>query len=246
MSISALVIFLLLPGFLGFWVFKRSVQEDLDKRSESTQVALASIIGFAALATLFGAHFIFKSFTAFSEYVSPYAFSGVVVDADLKFWSSYAVLCVLAMLIGAVFAFFREKLIGPIIFSTAVNKLLKRSNQIPCESALSAFIDKLSEKDHGPSIVKVYTLGENREKPLIGWFDGYSESEKEIKLSLLEFCENDPELNKILVLQPRRCVVNYNSGIVMEFLDVDAEHIKDLDDRLREKYRKSVAQNMNS
>ena len=38
-SFSELILYLL-PGFMGSWVFKRIVQENMDKRSESTQIAI--------------------------------------------------------------------------------------------------------------------------------------------------------------------------------------------------------------
>ena len=38
----------LLPGFLGLWVFKRIVQEDIDKRGEFTQVAIALLLAISA------------------------------------------------------------------------------------------------------------------------------------------------------------------------------------------------------
>ena len=34
----------LLPGFLGLWVFKNMVQEDIDRRGESTQIAIALLL----------------------------------------------------------------------------------------------------------------------------------------------------------------------------------------------------------
>ena len=44
LSFAELIIYLL-PGFLGLWVFKGIIQENLDNRTESTQIAIALLFG---------------------------------------------------------------------------------------------------------------------------------------------------------------------------------------------------------
>ena len=51
-TFSELILYLL-PGFLGLWVFKRIVQEDIDKRGESTQIAIGLLLGISGLFILF-------------------------------------------------------------------------------------------------------------------------------------------------------------------------------------------------
>ena len=98
MSISfpALLIYLL-PGFLGLWVFKSIVQEDIDQRSESTQIAIALLLGISAIASLFLVNFMLGLSPRFAEYFSPDALQpkGVgnghevqlILTGDMKFWT---------------------------------------------------------------------------------------------------------------------------------------------------------------
>ncbi|MBQ7570492.1 MAG: hypothetical protein IJT22_06135, partial [Synergistaceae bacterium] len=145
-----------------------------------------------------------------------------VLSVGLKFWVSYAVLCLFSLLSGALWALASEK--GWSLtkkFSKRVSKLLNRDPQEACESTLRWIVDELKKKEHGPTLVKVYTLDGDRDKPLIGWWDGYSETEKEIALKNISLCEADPHLNDLLKLQYRHCWINHNSGVVIEFLEVD-------------------------
>ena len=195
MSISfpALIIYLL-PGFLGLWVFKNSVQKDLDKRGESTQIAIALLLGMSAIGLLFLSHALFAliPFVRIAEYISPEALSlstneadevKLILNGNAKFWTSYIFLCLLAMFSGAVWVWLRESGFSVTnFFSDRVNKKLNHGVQRPCESAMRALIDEMRESGHEPSLVKIYNLGENRAEAIIGWWNGYSDSEKEIKL----------------------------------------------------------------
>ncbi len=119
-------------------------------------------------------------------------------------------------------AWLREKnCVLTYIAADLVNRLLKRGLRVPCESALRALVDAMRANGHEPSIVKIYSLLGNRDTALMGWWNGYSETEKEIDLTLLELCDVDTELRKDFDLQTRRCLVNHASGIVVEFIDVD-------------------------
>mgnify|MGYP006916103004 CR=1 FL=1 len=62
LNFSELIIWLL-PGFLGLFVFKRIVQEDIDKRGESTQIAIALLFGILSVGLL---HLIHRGFIVFS------------------------------------------------------------------------------------------------------------------------------------------------------------------------------------
>lgn len=245
MSISfpALLIYLL-PGFLGLWVFKNTVQEDIDKRSESTQIAIALLIGISAIALLCLVNFMLSFSPSFAEYFSPNAFENearMLLTGDLKFWTSYITLCLLALLCGALSAFLREKGLGLTwIMSDTVHKRLNRWVNRPCESGMRALIDEMREKGNEPSLVRVYSLTGNRDNALIGWWDGYSEKDKVLKLSLLECCAAASDLEKDFDLQTRRCLVNCETGIVVEFLDIDEKQAEGFEEYVKEMYRQTV------
>ena len=74
LSFSELFIYLL-PGVLAFWVFKRSVQENLDNRNENTQIAISLLFGLLSLALLSFVHYALIPLGEISEYFSPYAIS---------------------------------------------------------------------------------------------------------------------------------------------------------------------------
>lgn len=252
MSISfpALLIYLL-PGFLGLWVFKNSVQEDIDKRSESTQIAIALLLGISAIGLLFLVKFILSFSPSLAAYFSPDALlpqdvgleneAHMILAGDMKFWTSYVTLCFLALLCGALSAYLREKGLGLTwILSDVVNKRLNRWVNRPCESGMRALIDEMREKGREPSLVRVYSLIGGRDTALLGWWDGYSEKDKELKLSLLECCDAALGLEKDFDLQTRRCLVNYASGVVLEFLDIDARQAERFEEYVKGEYRRTV------
>lgn len=248
MSISfpELVIYLL-PGFLGLWTFKHIVQEDIDRRSESTQIAIALLLGISAIILLFMLNFILGFISlSFAKYISPNALSlrveegrevRLILDGGMEFLVSYIVLCVCAVLSGGMWGVVSEKgLTCTRRVSNFFNLYLKRSIQTPCESAMRALIDEMTETGHSPSLVRIYSLGENRDNFLIGWWDGYSESERELKLKLLECCDAATELSKEFDLQTRRCLVSYESGIVIEFLDIDEHSAASFEKYVKKRY----------
>ena len=248
MSISfpALLIYLL-PGFLGLWVFKNIVQEDLDKRGESTQIAIALLLGISAIAGLCVVNFALSWCPSLAEYFSPKALQAtsdeehMLMNWDAKFWVSYITLCYFALKSGQWSARIREKHWGLTqIYADRVNKRLKRGLRVPCESAMRALIDDIRAIGHEPSLVKIYSLIGDRDTALMGWWNGYSESEKEIDLTLLELCDADTELRKDFDLQTRRCLVGYASGIVVEFLDLNEGEATMFEERARMKYRQHI------
>jgi hypothetical protein len=84
----------------------------------------------------------------------------------------------------------------------------------------------------------VYKLGENQGKPLIGFWSGYSETEKEIDLTRLELCESAPDLAALIEKQPRRCWINHQSGVVIEFVEGDKDYNESIETYLRSKYQR--------
>lgn len=59
-------------------------------------------------------------------------------------------------------------------------------------------------------------------------------------MALLELCDADTALRKDFDLQPRRCLVNHASGIVVEFLDIDEVQATSFEGRARAEYRQHV------
>ena len=150
-------------------------------------------------------------------------------------------LCFFALKSGQWCAHLREKQWGLTQrFADRVNKRLKRGLRVPCESAMRALIDEMRARGHEPSLVKIYSLIGNRDNALIGWWEGYSESEKEIRLSLLECCDAATDLRKDFDLQTRRCIVNHASGVVIELLDIDEAQSAGFEEYVRVMYRQTV------
>lgn len=238
-SFSELIIWLL-PGFLGLWVFKRIVQEDFDKRGESSQIALAVLLAMFAFFLLFVTHKLLawcNKDVAFSFSIERLVFPEdgflSLFGKNMVFWWAYFFLCLYAIISGFMWGLFSEWGWTPTkLLYRGAAKILRRPPKENCESSLRATVNRLSEAGQGPSLVRVYTLGEGRGKPLIGWWRGYSESEKEIELSALEMCDSDPELDAHLSKQCRCCWINHNSGVVVEFVQCDARHREAFEKRL--------------
>ena len=180
MSISfpALLIYLL-PGCLGRWVFKNIVQEDVNKRGESTQIAIALLLGISAIACLCVINFTLSGFPVVAEYFSMNALrvswseGDTLFNWDGKFWVSYMTFCAFALLSGGVWAWLREKDCGLTWkLSDCINKCLKRGLRVPCESAMRALVDEMRANGHEPSIVKIYSLIGDRDTALMGWWNG--------------------------------------------------------------------------
>lgn len=258
------LIICLLPGFLGLWVFKRIVQEDIDKRGELTQAAIALLLAMSAFFLLYLLNRFLTYAPFLANWISPDALAlpekqknemRGVLSVGLKFWVSYAVLCLFSLLSGALWALASEK--GWSLtkkFSKRASKILNRAPQEACESTLRWIVDELStrepdnkelddtteaeeEKFSGPTLVRVYSLTGDKNNCLLGWWNGYSETEKEISLTRLELCEADPNFDNFLKSQPRTCWINHNSGLVIEFFEWSAAKSKRNEERLRRKFR---------
>lgn len=103
---------------------------------------------------------------------------------------------------------------------------------------MRALIDEMREKGHEPSLVKIYNLLRGRDTALLCWCDGYSEKDKELKLSLhfIECCEAATDLEKDFDLQTHRYLVKYESGIVIEFLGMDEKQTEGFETHLKEMF----------
>lgn len=232
----------LLPGFLGLWVFKRSVQEDIDKRGEGTQTALALLFGVFALVMLSAVNQLLRLMSCAAEYITPSALSvgtsDGVLNIDLRFCLSYAVLCVLAAFGGGLWGFLSERGLSLTRWlPSLVCGLLGHEQKTPCESSLRGMLNEMEKADTPPSLVMVYPLGE-RENALVGFWNAFSETEKELELHSLELCDSDTNLVEMMAKQHRRCWVNHNSGVVVEFIECGREQCAQIQRHLFGTYEK--------
>ena len=128
--ILTLLICLIIPGFLGYLVFKYSVQEDLDRRSESTQIAMMLLLGISGIASLCAINFLLRPFPDVASFISPDEL--MLKKLDVKFWTSYLALFCTSMLSGAFWAFISERGIAPtLLLSRGICYCLKHSGKIP-------------------------------------------------------------------------------------------------------------------
>ena len=138
MNFAELVLYLL-PGFLGLWVHKRIVQEDIDSRGESTQVAIGLLLGMCGIGLLFLLHEMLEAISVYlpnvhdvAVYVSP-ASLRLVDDGgylsmvqDVKFWSAYVMLSVLCLLSGTMSGYMCETGRSlTMLLANTVNRALK-------------------------------------------------------------------------------------------------------------------------
>ena len=244
------LIICLLPGFLGLWVFKRIVQEDIDKRGEFTQVAIALLLSMSAFFFLNILHWALKNAWHLANWISPDALvfpereKGKVrglFSVEREFWTSYAALCLLSLFSGGLWAFIREKKWWPTKWLPKFIsvKCLKRWPKETCESTLRGMLNRLMKDGNKPFIVRVYqleTYNSGKFKPLIGHWGGFSETEKEIELRAIELCDSDKDFNANLDKQRRCCWINHNSGVVVEFIETTPELNEQIESFLENKY----------
>ena len=229
------MIYLITSGFLGYLVFKYTVQEDLDRRGASTQIAMMLLFGISGAAWLCAINFLLRPFPDIASFISPDAL--MLKKLDAKFWTSYLVLFCMSMFSGTCWAFISEKGIAPtLLLSRGICYCLKHSGKIPCESAMRFLTDQMQEQNHSPSLVRVRELG--KAQSLIGWWNGFSESEKEINLALLESCDATTNLSEKFDLYPRKCIINYETGLIVEFLDVNEEYADRFQKLILAEYKK--------
>ncbi len=95
-------------------------------------------------------------------------------------------------------------------------KWLKRPYKSSCESAMRAMVNTLCDEGSHP-MTMIYTIG-NRNNGIVGFWEGYSETEKEIQLSGIHLCGDLHDRERFFDDQPRKCCVNYDSGTVVELV----------------------------
>lgn len=252
LTFSELILYLL-PGFLGLWVYKRVVQEEIDARSESTQIAIGLLLGLSGLFMLFLLNRMFLCFIGrtdeireISRYISleslrlsdrggSYNFCN-----DVHFWSSYITLCILSSISGSVSGYLNERGLSITRYiSRKTTQKLGLPEKVPSESALRILVNRL----HKPTelmLARVYKLGESREEAIIGWVTGYSDVGNEILLTRLELFRAVEDMNKRLELQACESCINYDSGIVIEIYDFEEGKMKKFEEDIRRKYREHV------
>ena len=237
LSFAELIIYLL-PGFLGLWVFKNIIQENLDNRTESTQIAIALLFGITGLLALFALSFIFEM-----KYFSVKALrlsDEIILGDNLYFWTSYLVLCIFTLSAGTICGYLNVKGLS---LTRLLSKLVTRSQRlpekVPSESSLRSLINDLRSESE-LLLARVYPLGESRDKAIIGWITNYSDTEKQINLTRIEMPSVISGINKELDSQPRQCCINYDSGVVIEIFEWDYEKAQRFEKDLRETYCKKV------
>lgn len=237
LSFAELIIYLL-PGFLGLWVFKNIIQENLDNRTESTQIAIALLFGLAGLLALFAFNF-FLDIKYFS--VKSLRLSGDVILGDNPyFWSSYLMLCAFSLVAGTICWYLNVKgLTITRLLSRAVTRITKLPEKVPSESSLRVMINDLRFESE-LLLARVYPLAEGRDKAIIGWLTNYSDTEKQINLTRIEMPCVISGISEELDIQPRQCCINYDSGIVIEIFEWDYEKVQRFERDLRETYCEKV------
>ena len=231
LSFSELILYLL-PGFLGLWVYKRIVQEDIDERAESTQIAIGLLLGISGLCMLYLTNMCLryagtrvKGIQLISEYISPLALKMSETESSPKFgvegrfWSSYVMLCILSLISGGIWGYLKEK---KLTLTRLISRLCAKKLKLPEKEAIESGLRTLINRLHNPSelmLARIYMLGESRDNAILGWVTDYSDNSKEIVMSRIELFRAVEDINKRLELQPSQVCVNYESGVVIEIYD---------------------------
>ena len=252
LSFSELILYLL-PGFLGLWVYKRIVQEDIDERAESTQIAIGLLLGISGLCMLYLINMCLKyagtcvkELRMICEYVSPLALKMSETESSAKFgiegrfWISYVMLCVLSLISGGMWGSLTEK---KWTLTKIMSRLCTRKLGLPEKESIESGLRTLINRLHRPSelmLARIYMLGENRDNAILGWVTDYSDTSKEIVMSRIELFRAVEDINKRLELQPSQVCVNYESGVVIEIYDWDKGKKEKFDKDIRRKYREKV------
>lgn len=237
LSFAELIIYLL-PGFLGLWVFKGIIQENLDNRTESTQIAIALLFGITGLLALFALSFIFE--TKYFSVKTLRLSDEIILGDNLYFWTSYLVLCIFTLSAGTICGYLNVKGLS---VTRLLAKLVTRSQRlpekVPSESSLRVMINEL-RSDSELLLARVYPLSEGRENAIVGWLSNYSDTEKQINLNVLELSYVVEDINKRLDMQPHRCCINYDSGTVIEIFEWNEDTAKKFYEYEMKEYREKI------
>ena len=231
------LLLLLLPGFWSLWVYKHITSENLDKRGNWTTVSLGLCFGIfnflVAVATVKVAGRFFYSFgitdnllTLEKGFFTAMSFKGVENIFSIKFVFSYAFLGLMALWVGAFAGCLQGKGKLPTqYFHRKVAECLKKPNvQTSCESSLRSLMDEHIQKWPcwpEPPIVSISKIGGAPEDHVMGYYAGFSESEKQINLedvNLFLPSNLDKEDREYLQNLESVATVDLSSGIVVEFL----------------------------
>ena len=237
LSFAELIIYLL-PGFLGLWVFKGIIQENLDNRTESTQIAIALLFGITGLLALFALNFIFelKYFSVKALRLS----DEIILGDNLYFWSSYLMLCIFSLLSGTICGYLNVKGLSLTrLLSKLVTRKMKLPEKVPSESSLRVMINDLRSESE-LLLARVYPLAEGRDKGIIGWLSNYSDTERQVNLNLLELSYVVEDINNRLDMQPHRCCINYDSGLVIEIFEWNEDTARRFYEYEMKEYREKI------
>lgn len=237
LSFAELIIYLL-PGFLGLWVFKGIIQENLDNRTESTQIAIALLFGITGLLALFALSFTFevKYFSVKALRLS----DEIILGDNLYFWTSYLVLCIFTLSAGTICGYLNVKGLSLTrLLSRLVTRSQRLPEKVPSESSLRSLINDLRSESE-LLLARVYPLGESRDNAIIGWLTNYSDTEKQINLTRIEMPSVVSGISEELDNQPRQCCINYDSGVVIEIFEWDYEKAQRFEKDLLETYCRKV------
>lgn len=177
-----LLLILLLPGFLGLWIYKQTTVEDIDRRGEWTQVAIGLCFGVTNLFV----YFIFMKLIllkwpqwGLNELIPKQnAIAGLLV---INFWVCYRVLVAVALCVGVIAGILQGWGLLPTHFlPKLVGRILKKSVRTKHESGLRYLIEKKGHRPETP--IKAYPIG-NPQHVINGRYGGISESESEVVVS---------------------------------------------------------------
>jgi hypothetical protein len=227
-SFSELLI-LLIPGLFGSWVYKRISTENLDNRGEIVQAGLAMLFGIFSLCIV--------SIIGFIPSEAFFGGSGATILLEKSFWPYYATLFLASGFLGYWCGILQARERTPVdLLGKSAAKWLKRPTKTSCETAMRAMVNTLCGEASHP-MTMIYTIG-NRNAGIVGFWEGYSETEKEIQLSDIHLCV-DWDLHdreKYFDNEPRKCCVNYALGTVVELVARDNEFHNKVKERLIQKY----------
>lgn len=218
----SLLLILLLPGFLGLWVYKQISVEDIDRRGEWTQVALGFCFGVLNLFVYsLTSKLLIRIFPLLKNDLSIPIKNQINGLMEIKFWGIYAFLVIIALINGMVVGLMQGWKILPTHFLPKIaGKILKKEVQTKDETGLGKLIDEL--KPRYTTVVRIYPLGYPG-KALVGMFGGFSESEGQVLIQdecLFRQKVLDDQGNNWETFQtdlPSRTCVDFNKGIVVEF-----------------------------
>lgn len=239
------LILLLLPGFWSLWVYKHITSEDLDRRGDWTQVSMGLCFGIVTLLCFSGVlgalSWVVESFgkSALSlKGLFPGRTEGIQCLFRWSFSLYYLGLGVMALVVGCFSGYLQGKGWLPTqILHKAAAKCLDRDVQTNCESALRLL---MNEQVPLKTLVRVSVIGGDSE--VMGYYAGFSESEKQINLTQVDLFRNLDLKSRNYIDDLESCAtVELDSGLMVEFLLESSEgNSKDFLDYLVDRHDKQM------